>query len=361
MRLSFLSIPAIIAVAVLLPAPVAAAAPPVACGDTISANVRLSTDLICEGPVGLSLSPGVTLDLGGHTLKGAGRESGTAISVLTGDGTVLDLPIAVRNGSLAAWTTGVDSYSGGGTVDFRKMRVTDVTTALGGIGITYNVRDSRFTDNDSGVLVLFGSVSVLRSTFVRNRQAVTLAGSGTLTVSGSVFRDNAEAVGCSEVILNVSRSTFLRNERAISGWWCEGAKIADNNFTANGVAYHDEWGPGDGRDELRGNRFVGNDTAVSTQVSVYLRSNTFFGNDTGLRAVDYPEPLFAEVVELDRNKFRGNGDAVYIEIDARIRSTSAIGNRGYGIYAPRAIDLGGNIARGNGIEPQCTGVVCRTR
>lgn len=61
---------------------------------------------------------------------------------------------------------------------------------------------------------------------------------------------------------------------------------------------------------------------------------------------------------LARNERGINVDAVHLDAPVAMRTTVAVRNSGYGIWAPHATDLGGNVAWGNGIEPQCTGVVC---
>lgn len=67
------------------------------------------------------------------------------------------------------------------------------------------------------------------------------------------------------------------------------------------------------------------------------------------------------MVSFDRDVLPRNGDAILSETAGTLRGNVAIGNTDYGIYAPRATDLGGNIAFRNDVEPQCTGVVCARR
>ena len=95
------------------------------------------------------------------------------------------------------------------------------------------------------------------------------------------------------------------------------------------------------------------------RASANFSANTFVGNATAVTATPKGENLPDAVIGLKGNRFSKNGDAVYITVAAAIGSNVVVRNRGYGIYAPSATDLGGNIAVGNGISPQCVGVVCR--
>ncbi|MBC7724277.1 MAG: hypothetical protein H7146_05950 [Burkholderiaceae bacterium] len=340
--------------------PTSSAAARITCGSTIAADVRLSTDLTCPGPTGLTLASGVTLDLGGHVLRGPGSTAGTALVVEVDNSTAVPTT-TIRNGTITGWSLAVDTTDSGANILARQVRVSHTAGGLSGIGVTYTVRNSRLTDNTAAAGGLYSFVTVIDSTFVNNANALGVGGGGSISVSGSVFRDNGTAVSCSEVAMAVTRTTFLRNKRAIEAWWCEGAKLTANAFTGNTSGYRTEWGPSDGRDVLLKNRFLNNGTAIDAKNSMYLKSNTFVGNKTGITAIPYEEPLYNEMIELDSNTFTHNGDAVYIEWPSRLRATSAIGNTGYGIFAPHATDLGGNIARGNGTQPQCTGVSCQAR
>ncbi len=64
---------------------------------------------------------------------------------------------------------------------------------------------------------------------------------------------------------------------------------------------------------------------------------------------------------MEGNYFTLNKDAVVLNTFARIKTTTAVKNAGWGIYAPRATDLGGNVAYSNLREPQCMGVTCAGR
>ena len=89
---------------VLLNVPAALAAPAVSCGETLLVDTILMEDLTCGAGDGLVLgAPGITLDLGGHSITGAGIGiSAGGVRVPPGvDGTT------IRGGSVAGFTEGI--------------------------------------------------------------------------------------------------------------------------------------------------------------------------------------------------------------------------------------------------------------
>ena len=86
-----------------------------------------------------------------------------------------------------------------------------------------------------------------------------------------------------------------------------------------------------------------------------LTGNVLRGNDLAFTA----SGTSGAVPTLVANRFVRNGDAVVVEQPGvALGDDVALHNAGWGIYAPDAVDLGGNTARGNGHDPQCVGVSC---
>ena len=73
------------------------------------------------------------------------------------------------------------------------------------------------------------------------------------------------------------------------------------------------------------------------------------------------DPLFGGTLTVERNQFIRNTDAIVSSMPGVIAANLVVKNSGIGIDAPNATDGGGNVAYKNGVEPQCTGVVCRLR
>lgn len=82
---------------------------PVACGNVISVDTTLSSDLHCLGD-GLVVQAGVTLDLGGHTLGGSGSGFGIFVEaegVTIENGTVTGFGVGVQLNSVPYFASGL--------------------------------------------------------------------------------------------------------------------------------------------------------------------------------------------------------------------------------------------------------------
>jgi hypothetical protein len=341
----------------------ATAASPLRCGDTVTGTAALTTNLRCTTGPGLVLAPGASLDLQGHTLTGPGAASGE-VGLLADFQDVTD-PVAVRNGTVRGWGTGLSMVYGPGSGSVDAVTFRDNQTAVYGENLRgVDVAASRFVDNGGGIISFYvSSTTVDRSTFRGNGTGVTVAPGGGMVVTDSTFTDNGTATDCSEAVLTVSGSTFTRNTVAATGAWCgltlTGNVLAGNDTGVTSRMITPESDNGWFYDEIVGNRFTRNGVALEVGVSTLIRGNTFVRNDTGVLSTTYGHEVFeVQLISLDGNWFDRNGDAVYIDSDVLVKDTLATRGTGYGIYTPRATDLGGNVAWGNAVEPQCTGVVC---
>lgn len=355
-----LSVTALAGAAVLAAAPASASpAGGPACGDTLTVDTVLTADLTCTGP-GLRLGPGVTLDLRGHTLRGPG--TGVGVEVASTGAAV------VRGGTIAGWEAGVRTYgveetdTGPLTVD--RVRLRDNRTGVDASGESPSgrfakpttVRGSTFTGNGTGAEAAWsGRLVVERSTFADNRDALWVdAGSGTVT--DTRFVRNERAVLVAEGVAEVRRTTFLGNGTGVAGFGAiANAVVADSRFVGSQVAVD----AGTAAITVTGTSFTLNRTAVT--LGVYggaVEDSTFHANGTGITVEEDQVPGPSRVVG---NVLRLNRDGIVLDpADAGV----AVGGNdvrrsaGRGIHAPGVTDLGGNVARGNGTEPQCVGVVC---
>lgn len=344
------------AVAVVVTGPVAAAsaAAEPTCGATITTDVVLTADLLCPDGAGLTLVGDVTLDLGGHTLAGPGRGG-------TGTGVTFDpsvSTITVTNGTLRDWPSAVRSTGdpGDGTSALVDVVVRDNGLGVGGYFDGYTISGSTFEGNGDAVVGFYATLTVDSSTFTGND--VGLSASTTRTaVTASRFEGNRVGLFCSESALSVHGSAFVANERGLDHWWCGGVDVTGTLFERNDVAYRAD--VPSTPDTLTENTFHDNTVGVDAQASVELVANVFTANGTGVRAP--VDPLDEVVVVLQGNRFTRNVDAVVVETRASVGGNEATYNAGRGLYAPRATDLGGNVAYGNRARPQCVGVVCAGR
>jgi parallel beta-helix repeat protein len=151
-----------IASAIMLVALAFAPAPALAghldCGDRVTRDVRLDTDLLnCPGD-GLTVgADGITIDLNGHVLDGTGRGFGI-LNGQWGDG---HRDVGIRNGTVRGFRVGVRSGARG----TRVSRLTVTRNAAGGIAL--RSRDCRVdrnvvTNNAYGHGIFVGGVSNCR-------------------------------------------------------------------------------------------------------------------------------------------------------------------------------------------------------
>lgn len=365
MRLtSMLSGAALAAGAVLVAAPAHALADPVpGCGAVLTTDSVLTADLTCPaGAGGLELAEGVTLDLGGHTLRGPGSGIGVKVQVLGDAG--------VRNGTIAGWGTGIRNDAPEFEID-GVVTIADVTFTENGTGVdpsgrwgasgkTYEVSDSTFTANSEGIGAFYGYAHVVRSVFTGNASAVSLITAGVF-VEDSRIENNSTGLYCDESGCRVHRSVLADNGAALDVRTF-GAEVVDSVLERNDVALRSfgAWGA----NSVSGSEILDNGTGVELQSSsARVLDNVFRGNGLAF-TTDGTDPTWFDETLVRGNLFERNDDAIYLdEIEGgpntRLTKNTANDNRGWGIHAPGVVDGGGNKAKRNGNQPQCVGVVCK--
>jgi hypothetical protein len=355
-RLSLLAVSGLVAAGIVLPSGPAAAAP-VTCGAHLTANATLTADLTCPAGDVLTFDAGVTLDLNRHRLSGAGN-----IVVAPGaEGAV------VRNGTLRGITVRVGEFAEPmASVTVSRVTMLRSSVYAEGQGMA-TVERSRFPDG-GGVSTFYGGVRVRDSFF--DGGGISGGTAYEASVTRSVIRNNTgTAMSCSEANCSIVNS-LLENNNAVFDGWDSAITMRGNVFKNNGLVYsnRDAFGNAtDGPDVVAHNRFIGNDVAmhIGPGVVANVQGNLFTGNGRGVEGHVLDEEWATFNVLLENNYFTRNGDAIYVP-DAflanptgyRLKGNRAIKNTGWGIYAPRATDLGGNVSRGNGQQPQCVGVAC---
>jgi hypothetical protein len=294
-----------------------------ACGETVTASVRLTGTVFCESGPGLVVgADGIVIDLAGFsvaTLTGSG--GGDAAIVNTGHDDV-----TIRNGDLVGYTRltdasrnsirNVDAFSG-----------SDVIQIEGGQG--NSVRWSTITARVSSIAAVGSDDLVV----VGNRLTGNLGPAVRVETDGSrIAHNEVPAPGrifASGIQLIGSNARIVDNQ--VSGQWLAGGiwlrAGADNVIAENEVTdVGDDTPPF--QDNFNDGIFVGTFTA-----GTLLRDN---------------------VVE------RSTGDGIEVQAsNARLGGNRALDNGDFGIDAASGVtDLGGNFAVGNGNPLQCRNVVC---
>jgi hypothetical protein len=351
----------------------------VRCGDTLTTSTRLTSDLSCPGteaPALRIVGTGVVLDLGGHTVRRTGPETGQS------EGIVVLADSTVRNGTIRGFDLGyvLDADSEHSPEHVRLSRLT-------------------FIDNTAAVYNRSGSATftITNSFFLGNGLGLGSeqdASDGTFEVRSALFLGNQLALSANLHTVDVVRSTFSFNELVVwcpygsisftSSWIVQNTAVgrlpigefgyglcAQVSFIDTVIARNESfaptgqpiWEPFDF--VLRGSRIVDNDRGLEVRTrTVEIQSNTWWGNGGGLALADLPEyvpPPLTGTISGNRFQFnQGDGLTVRVPSDLTVSRNVAIGNTGWGIHAPGVTDGGGNVARGNRAG-NCVGVICSAR
>ncbi|WP_375745224.1 right-handed parallel beta-helix repeat-containing protein [Corallococcus interemptor] len=343
------------------------------CGDTITHHTKLTHNLSCPGtaPYALRVSgEGVVLDLGGYTIRRTGPENIESVGI------TVDTNSTVRNGTIEGFGHGVATTESSGVRNLRlhQLELVDNRAAIyngvtemrflitecrlrgnlvgldgepdGSTGL-FDVRSSVFTQNGTAMYVDFHDLDVLDSTFTSNE----------LTV---FCRQGRVRVRSSTIAWNASVSTIPNDGgfRQCDEMRFENTLISNN--TALAPPEVPVWQPQ--KLSMIDSQVVNNGSGLQAAAdTVYLDGNTFFGNADGLTLSgrDWQVPVVLTGI-IRGNQFLSNdGDGLQVQVPGKptVRSNVALGNTGYGLFAPTAFDGGGNVARDNGAG-NCVGLVC---
>jgi parallel beta-helix repeat protein len=331
---------AVLALTVFVPA--LALAGPVSCGDVITEDTTLDSDLDC-GDLSADESAlvigadGVTLDLGGHSVSGPA--AGIGIDNIDGHDDV-----RIVNGTVRGFDDGVFLAAGhfGEFYPFGADRnelsgLTLRDNNYNGILAYYSeallVANNTFHNNDFGVEFLGVEDSRIAANVLSNdddpdfrrdsaQSAISLFVSDRNEVVG-----NAASIDVFGITVNGSRNKLVGNTVRLSEFWGIEVSGADHTLLRNNVANDNvdrpggqEGGPGDG---------------------IFIRQDT-----TATRLI--------------HNRADRNGDD---GIEIRSPDTTLLANRAslngdFGIEAVPGVHDAGNRASGNGNPLQCLNVVC---
>ncbi|QHT55073.1 hypothetical protein GXP71_02525 [Cellulomonas sp. H30R-01] len=353
--------------AALVATPASARPPQPSCGETLTRSTTLLADLVCTTGPGLRLAPGVTLNLGGHALRGPGSGNGVEVA--------WSGPVVVRNGTVAGWGSGIDTWADADPddpgVESGPLTVTRVTFQDARVGVDASgesgtgryrkatgIERSTFRSLDIAVEGgWFAEVDVRASTFSDNGSGIWSGGDA--TVSDSTFTRNGAAVRASEASLTVTRSTFVDNGTGVGPMYNGFATVGSSRFVGNDVGVDTANALGG---VVQGSHFTSNGLGVGVgRLDVHVEGNVLRGNGVGIGT--RPADLEVYDATILNNTLRLNGDGIVIENgdeSVQVGGNDVRRSTGKGIWTPGVTDLGGNVARGNGTEPQCVGVVCTT-
>ncbi len=346
------------------------------CGDTVATSTRLTHDLACPGtdvPALRIVGTGVVLDLGGHTVRRTGPETGLS------EGIAVLADSTVRNGTIRGFRLGYvvdsDPVHRPRHVWLSRLSFFENTGAIYNrtSDVTFTLMDSVLIGNGVGMGgeqdASRGVFEVRSSRFINNRLALT-ANSHAVNVVHSTFSRNESVIWCPDGSVSFASSVIVQNTvvgQITVGEFgygvCGVASFVDTVIVRNGSlapTHQPAWEAFNL--VLRGSRFVDNGGGlVGRAWTVDVQANTFRDNGGGLtlsEPPDYMPPSLTGTVSGNRfQRNRGTGLLVTTASTLTVSRNTAIGNTGWGIFAPGVIDGGGNVARGNGAG-NCVGVAC---
>jgi len=351
----------------------------VRCGDMITTSTRLTADLACPGtevPALRIAGTGVVLDLGGHTVRRTGPETGQS------EGIVVLADSTVRNGTIRGFDLGyvldADAEHFPEHVRLSRLTFIDNTAAVYNRSgsATFTITNSSFLGNGLGLGseqdASDGTFEVRSALFLGNQLALS-ANLHTVDVVRSTFSFNELVAWCPYGSISFTSSWIVQNTavgRLPIGEFgyglCSQVSFIDTVIARNAsLAPNDQpvWEPFEL--VLSGSWIADNDSGLEVRtMTADVQSNTWVGNGGGLLLADLPEyvppPLSGT---LSGNRFLYNqGDGLRVSVPSAlvVSRNVAIGNTGWGLYVPGVTDGGGNVARGNRVG-NCAGVVCSPR
>lgn len=287
------------------------------CGETLTANTLLETDLLCSGTALRVGADGITIDLNGHLVLGDGTGVGIDNGGFSGPG---HDGVAIRNGLIVGFPLGVR-----------------VTAASANHLVNLRVSDSE----RSGIVLFRGAHDNLveRNTVLHDGNGIALDGA----------TDN--------LITNGNSAT--QNSKGVALFNSAGNQIELNTATGNDLAgiylYNSP------SNVISSNKARGaNGSGISVNTSsndLRIEGNTAVQN--GIHGIELHNVGGIVVIG---NTANGNGvDGIQLgDAGNTVTSNVAKRNGNLGIDAPfGVIDGGGNIGSGNGDPAQCTSnVVC---
>jgi Right handed beta helix region len=334
----------------------AAAPVPVSCGMVVTSSVTVGRDLDCPTGVGLEIgADNITVDLGGHTVGGAGDEVGVLVVGHNG--------VTVRHGEITRFDIGVLGIdSSGGTIS--GVRFQDISgkgiilTAASGNSVNHNgfVRNVEAAvgvfDGAEGNVITDNSFSQDGAGVENNFADRTLVARNTMTSTGSgVIVEASDGLQIIDNVISHSAATA-----------CEGCGIGvqiygNNNLVSRNVLidsprygielddFQDEGHSPAVGNQILANRVVGSGIgiAIGPEAGGVVLNTVIRGNIV-VNAVEDGIQLVGPSTGLESSTLSDN---------------AALHNGKLGINTvPGTRDGGGNRAAGNGDPRQCVNIAC---
>lgn len=299
------------------------------CGDTLTADLRLTGDLDCPQEAGFSIgADGVDVDLAGHGMFGSIASGGGGPTGIDNSAGYDDL--TVRNGTVGGFGFGIV------TDGASRNRVLNVFAAAAGNAVTIDggsfneIRNSDLSGRSWGIRVTSSDSFLVSGTSASGGFGDGISVSGDLAriVRNELARPGGGSQSVSGIVLTGSGARIADNR--VEGSWSLGGINATgaNNVVVDNV--------------VTGALFPSMGDPASAGDGIFVLASS---GGTVVR----------------RNRADDNeGDGIEVRsAGVKLEGNAAFGNGDWGIDAVTGvIDLGGNIAGGNGNPGQCRNVFC---
>jgi parallel beta-helix repeat protein len=304
--------------------PAGASAEHVRCGDLITQDTTLDSDLLDCPIEGVRIvGSNVTLDLNGHTIDGT-REAESGVVSLG----LLNTGVTVRGGTVRDFEYGIDFYNADDSV------VEDLVA-----------RNNR----DGGIRVSGRRLVVRRSVAASNPRGIWLDGGSDMVVSDNFAIRNGIGIDLPDANrTTVVRNVLGHNAVGIRVYKASGNRVERNRLEGDRIGilltHPNDEDPPSGNDFIRNRITRAAEDGIQIQTvggPTYLTENVVTrSGDDGIQIGDVPAAVTDRSSVLVRNRTHHNADL--------------------GIEAlPGVIDGGRNRAFRNGNPLQCLIIVCR--
>ena len=351
-----------------------ALAGPLSCGDTITADTTLDSDLLDCPNNGIVIGAhDITLDLNGHTIDGDGQlVDPCPEGELCDFGVVNDGQNGVRitNGTVRQFATGVVV---GGARNVRLAGLASSGNAFFGyllFDVSNSViRDSSGSDNpapDGDGMGVFAShdIRIVNNSFSRNGLGIHVEDSTNNLIRGNVISDNEQP----GIFMQADRNEMRRNTCRRNGI-CILVGPGSRNAIARNHARGDVGGIA--VEKGRHNVIARNVVVRVGRTGIFLGVRQFpIGGGSNVVRSNVVKRSGGDAFQVNRKDDhsvlnhniarRAGGDGFDVQNDsARLMNNRAFGNAGLGIRAVQGvIDGGGNRASRNGDPRQCVNIAC---
>jgi parallel beta-helix repeat protein len=315
----------------------------VRCGDTVTSDTRLDSDLVnCSGPGLVIGADDITIDLNGHTIAG----DLPGLSEAGVDDSLQYDRIVIENGTITGFYDGVLLKRASGSV-LRQLTISNVIEGLHLLDSSDNT-----VEKNSVSRVPSGNGILLEGDSDRNRVEKN-------TVSGANAAIGIEATGPSATMIPEGNLVEKNELRANDfGVFLAGLRnrLEKNELRGNGIGV---FLLGAGQNVIENNWVLAGDAGMWLMESDdnRLSSNRVDGHFLGILVQQGSAGTIVENNTASHNA----DDGIHVD-DPSTTLTGNVANENgdLGIEAVAGVtDGGGNRARGNGNSAQCVNVACR--